>query len=370
MRGHRPALTLVSVAPLFVTLALISPACAQSKSQPATPCRAYFTVLETDEVTVGLPMLGLNKPQLSWYEKHGDKGKSAGICYLDLTAGNKSQLSLAEFVSQEKSGALKEPDAPLYVITWGEALVTKPYVGTYQTQEQSQVNVTDQNGNTSSGTVTTPVTHTYSGTKRYYVADGVLQRWDVNTQSLIPVLPMHNHNRTIFTSASTSLLKDGLEAIRQRLDSGIEQATKTTPATGGATEASPPSESIGQPITGQFGGIVHNQTANISAEFGIVVQESDGGLSGCMIVKQPLFGSGPLTGVVDGSSVSFVVTSAVGKITFVGQRRGEAINGTYTVEHEGAPAQHGAFTLAQVKAAGSAPIPRASQCPTDAEANQ
>jgi hypothetical protein len=45
------------------------------KAQTSEPCRAYFTVLEADEVTVGIPMLGLNKPQLGWYKKHGEKGK-------------------------------------------------------------------------------------------------------------------------------------------------------------------------------------------------------------------------------------------------------------------------------------------------------
>jgi len=187
-------------------------------SSPPPTCKAYFTVLETDEVTVGLPMLGLNAPQLSWYSKHGNTGKLAGICYWDLT-GNRSQLSLAEFISREKSGSLQEPDAPLYIITWGESLVSQPYSHTYQTQETSQVNVTDQNGNTSSGTVTVPVTHTHSGTKRYYVAAGTLQRWDKKTQAFIPVGPLHNHNRTVFTSASTSLLKDGLDAVRKAEES-------------------------------------------------------------------------------------------------------------------------------------------------------
>lgn len=188
---------------------------AQGKANPTPPCKAYFTVLERDEVTVGLPMLGLNEPQLSWYKKHGNSGKFAGICYWDLTGDKKSQLSLAEFMSKEKSGALQAPNGPFYVITWGESLVAKPYVGSYQTEEQRQITVTDDSGNTSSGTVTTPVTHTYSGTKRYYVADGILQRWEEKTQDLIPVLPIHNHNRTVFTSASTSLLKSGLEAIKK-----------------------------------------------------------------------------------------------------------------------------------------------------------
>jgi hypothetical protein len=132
---------------------------------------------------------------------------------LDLNSGGRSQISLAEFLNQEKSGSIKLPDAPLYVITWGESLVSQPYSGSYQTQEQGTVNVTDQNGNTSSGNVTVPVTHTYSGTKRYYVAEGIHQRWDSKTQKFVPVSPLHNHNRTIFTSASTSLLKDGLAAV-------------------------------------------------------------------------------------------------------------------------------------------------------------
>ena len=186
-----------------------------TKTNSAGPCKAYFTVLEADEVTVGIPMLGLNKPQFAWYRKHGEKGKIAGLCYWDLNKGDKTQISFPEFLSEEKSGAIRLPDVPLYVITWGESLVSQAYTGSYQTQEESSVHVTDENGNSSSGTVTTPVTHTYSGTKRYYVADGILQRWDAKTQKLVPVSPLHNHNRTIFTSASTSLLKDGLEAIKK-----------------------------------------------------------------------------------------------------------------------------------------------------------
>lgn len=190
---------------------ILSPSAFAQELKPigAAPCKAYFTVLETDEVTVGLPMLGLNKPQLSWYKKHGNEGKFAGICYWDLT-GRESQLSLAEFLSKEKSGAIQEPDAPFYVIAWGESLVTQPYVGSRRTQT-----VTEDNSNNTSRTITVPVTETYAGTKRYYVAEGILQRWDVKTKSLIPVSPIHNRNRTVFTSASTSLLKSGLEAIKK-----------------------------------------------------------------------------------------------------------------------------------------------------------
>jgi len=58
----------------------------------------------------------------------------------------------------------------------------------------------------------------------------------------------------------------------------------------------PDQRSDESPLTGQFGGIVHNQTADISAEFGVVVLDREGILTGCMGIQQPLFGSGPLRG--------------------------------------------------------------------------
>jgi S1-C subfamily serine protease len=69
----------------------------------------------------------------------------------------------------------------------------------------------------------------------------------------------------------------------------------------------------GRSLTGQFGGVVHNKTVNVSAEIGILVRDDDGILSGCMGVAAPLFGSGGLTGVVVGDDVSFSVTSSIGK---------------------------------------------------------
>jgi hypothetical protein len=123
-------------------------------------------------------------------------------------------------------------------------------------------------------------------------------------------------------------------------------------------------------FTGQFGGIVHNQSANISAEFGIVVQDAGGILSGCMVVKQPLFGSGPLSGRATGADVSFVVTSAIGKITFAGQSRENAISGTYRVEHERSPTELGTFTLGKLKSEGTVSEFGYPRCPTDEEVHQ
>jgi S1-C subfamily serine protease len=119
--------------------------------------------------------------------------------------------------------------------------------------------------------------------------------------------------------------------------------------------------------TGQFGGIVHNQTANMSAEFGIIINDVGGVVSGCMFVQRPLFGSGPLTGIADSSRVFFTVSSAVGKITFVGKRQGTEIDGTYTVERSGSPDQHGNFSLQLAKTEGLPSNFNPANCPTDAE---
>ena len=126
-------------------------------------------------------------------------------------------------------------------------------------------------------------------------------------------------------------------------------------------------ESTTSSATGQFGGIVHNETADLSAEFGTVINDVGGVISGCMGVQQPLFGSGPVTGVLNDSHVFFVVTSAIGKISFRGERHDTEINGTYKVERKGSPDQHGNFTLHRVKPEGLPSDFNTANCPTDAE---
>jgi hypothetical protein len=189
--------------------------------KPSVPCKAYVIVIEQDELTVGLTMVGLNKPQLSWYKKHGDKGKYAGICPLN-PAGD-TQEAIEALPSQPPNRM--NPALPVYAIVWGEHLVSQPYTYTYTTHEQANGTVsgtaTDNNGNTTevqgSTTTTVPVEHQTSGVKHYFVADGFLAVWNPSSNkgkgSFVPARPLHNHNRTIFTSASTSLLKDGLEQI-------------------------------------------------------------------------------------------------------------------------------------------------------------
>ena len=113
--------------------------------------------------------------------------------------------------------------------------------------------------------------------------------------------------------------------------------------------------------------MAHNQSADLSAEFGILVLDNAGDLFGCMAVKQPLVGSGPLAGRVLGSDVSFVVTSPIGKITFVGLRDNTNISGTYAVDRGSPPLEKGTFVIAKMKSEIPASYLQNQKCPTDAE---
>jgi S1-C subfamily serine protease len=157
------------------------------------------------------------------------------------------------------------------------------------------------------------------------------------------------------------LLLNKYSKVRPLPNEPEPQASETTSPQAAAQER--PTSSV----TGQFGGIVHNQTVNLSAEFGIIINDVGGVISGCMFVQRPLFGSGPLTGIADSSRIFFTVSSAIGKITFIGKRQGTEIDGTYTVERSGSPDQHGNFTLQLAKTEGLPSNFNPANCPTDAE---
>jgi len=215
MLFRRPARTLASV-PLVMTLVFLSSAFAKSRPQAAAPCKAYFTVLEWRDAAVVAPTLGLNKAQSSWYEKHGNREQFAGICFWDMAG---ERMSVEEFVSGEKSGAIQELDAPLYVIAWGESLVTDPYLLLKDRR-------LDYNGSRD-GIISPPRYSTSTGSIRYNKAVGVLARWDAVSHTLVGIEPLQNHRRGLSVlpfvpdrPASASLLEGGLEAIRKSLDQG------------------------------------------------------------------------------------------------------------------------------------------------------
>jgi Trypsin-like peptidase domain len=128
-------------------------------------------------------------------------------------------------------------------------------------------------------------------------------------------------------------------------------------------------ESKESPLTGEFGGVVYNKTAAVSAHFEIIFLENDGILAGCMGVQRPLFGSGPLAGHISGSDLRFAVTSDLGKITFIGKRRKSALDGTYSVQHPDGTQEQGYFNLQRTNSKVWNQETLFSDCPTDADYN-
>jgi S1-C subfamily serine protease len=150
------------------------------------------------------------------------------------------------------------------------------------------------------------------------------------------------------------------------------QETSTSPAPVEQPNEAPSVESpVYSPLTGQFGGVIHNESSNVSAEFAIFVNDDAGQLSGCMLISQPLFGSGTLEGSADADKLVFSVTSAIGKITALGTRKENEISGTYVVEHGGSrPDEEGSFTLHKESSKGLPADFDPAKCPTDAEVHK
>jgi serine/threonine protein kinase len=119
-------------------------------------------------------------------------------------------------------------------------------------------------------------------------------------------------------------------------------------ALGAATFAPPASSGPGATaggFTGQFQGVVRNLSTQVSANFSVVWEDRGGPLAGCMVVQQPLSGSGPLEGAVQGDTVRFRVAATGATIDFEGIRTGETISGAYVVIVSGVQAQRGQFVL-------------------------
>ncbi len=124
-------------------------------------------------------------------------------------------------------------------------------------------------------------------------------------------------------------------------------------------------------LTGTFLGTVHNLTADLQGNLGIFIEENQDTIFGCMAVRKPLYGSGPLLGSINGAFVQFDVTSPSYQIHFEGVRSGRHISGTYRVPSPDGTYQSGDFVLDRADAKG---LPRdfdaQKDCPTDADINR
>jgi hypothetical protein len=132
-------------------------------------------------------------------------------------------------------------------------------------------------------------------------------------------------------------------------------------------EINGPQEQELGPFAGQFAGTVNNDTAGLSAGFGLFVRDGGGDLSGCLAVLLPLGGSGSIVGSESGSEVSFVATSAGEKITFTGERSKDSIDGTYVVEKDDGNQEQGRFYAKRTKILKDSSQIDYANCPTDAD---
>jgi len=172
------------------------------------PCKVYFSVFENDDVvTDGKFVEWLDNQQKSWYEKDGDRGNLAGICY----ASKESDVPL---------------DAPLYRIQWGTGYISTPFSYSYTTQEQQTQTVTgtvtDSQGThqvNEQVTTTRPVEHDETYESNTEIARGWLFVRDPGANNgqgdLTSVGSLRNHNHVFWTSPATSLLKSAMDDIQK-----------------------------------------------------------------------------------------------------------------------------------------------------------
>jgi hypothetical protein len=143
------------------------------KPKDQAPCKVSFVMVEQDEMTGNLTMVGLNKQQSRWYKKEGNQKDYAGVCTVD--ANESGEQTALESGSEEYINRTVG-DSPLYLVAW----------------EEHRVFVPDTKGG-----------------HYAYSATGTLSKWrSDNTNpdggSFVPVGPVHNTNRTILSSSGDS----------------------------------------------------------------------------------------------------------------------------------------------------------------------
>jgi len=167
---------------LCLLVAVLSlPLAGWAKKKPDTKCDSYFAMVEQDSFTENLAMEGLNKSQLKWYDKHRADSDYAGVCF--LFPNNTGQRVPAQSLKDSK---MPEPDAgkTVYVVGW------------HLTQEF----VPDNNGG-----------------HYVYDATGVLSRLGNDPNgNLIPIGPVRDTSKTIFSDPTISLLKAVIKQIKEQ----------------------------------------------------------------------------------------------------------------------------------------------------------
>ena len=121
--------------------------------------------------------------------------------------------------------------------------------------------------------------------------------------------------------------------------------------------------------TDLYSGTIHNRTADKSAQFDVKIRNEDGKLAGCVGIVKPLYGSGPLEGLMKDGALTFSVKLSGFDLNFRAKNDNGMITGTYTVLPaipSSASPQEGEVSLKKVDSKQLLLQP----CPTDGEVNQ
>lgn len=121
----------------------------------------------------------------------------------------------------------------------------------------------------------------------------------------------------------------------------------------------------------RFGGIMRNRTTNVSAQFAIALfalGHSDS-LSGCMAVRDPLSGSGALSGSLSADAFVFTVKSSTGKMMFTGKFRDGELSGTYSADLKNGAKESGTFDMDRIHYGEDFINVEYYDCQTDEEIN-
>jgi S1-C subfamily serine protease len=176
-----------------------------------------------------------------------------------------------------------------------------------------------------------------------------------------------NLNFAVSSEYLQSLLNQHLQLSLSELWSDNRLIGAATESTASSIEEQNRRDADLGSFTGEFAGIVHNDTVNVSAKFGLLVEETDNGLDGCFVVLRPLGGSGPINGLASGEDIRFVATSGDERITFNGKRTKRSITGRYIVEKATGDQEEGWFSAKKSRILDTNSRLDLANCPTDAE---
>jgi hypothetical protein len=218
-------------------------------------------------------------------------------------------------------------------------------------------------------------TRSYS-TTHYFVALFILPIFPIgryrvidaggNRYSFLGKLPLRKADRwhlgIVLTAIAAMILIGALSSANSNVSSTTSTSSYPT-----SSQTSQASTAESAELTGAYSGVVQNLTAGVSADFQILVTETNGAINGCMEVKPPLVGSGSLRGTANGANFSFVVASDAMQLAFDGQRIGTHLSGTYLVSNrDGGAKQNGTFVLNRISSQGLSGGFTISNCRGDA----